>query len=84
MISQCLSSGTSQLITLDVMLQDDAKLALFCFILLDFALFCFFLVLFCFVSASDGASRKKLRGKLQILLLISVIETENSSVKISP
>lgn len=76
MISLCLSSGTSQLITLDVMLQDDAKLALFCIILL-------FFVWFCFVSASDGASRKKLRGKLQILLLISVIETENSSVKIS-
>lgn len=46
MISQCLSSGTSQLITLDVMLQDDAKLALFCFILHYFAFFC--LVLFCF------------------------------------
>lgn len=79
MISLCLSSGTSQLITLDVMLQDDAKLALFCFILHYFAFFWFG-----FVSASDGASRKKLRGKLQILLLISVIETENSSVKISP
>lgn len=39
MISQCLSSGTSQLITLDVMLQDDAKLALFCFILVWFVLF---------------------------------------------
>lgn len=43
MISLCLSSGTSQLITLDVMLQDDAKLALFCIILLffGFVLFCF-------------------------------------------
>lgn len=43
MISLCLYSGTSQLITLDVMLQDDAKLALFCIILLFFGLvwFCF-------------------------------------------
>lgn len=43
MISQCLSSGTSQLITLDVMLQDDAKLALFCIILLFFGLVLFLL-----------------------------------------
>lgn len=51
MISLCLSSGTSQLITLDVMLQDDAKLALFCFILLYFAFFWFGLVLFLLQTA---------------------------------
>lgn len=51
MISQCLYSGTSQLITLDVMLQDDAKLALFCFILHYFAFFWFCFVLFLLQTA---------------------------------